>query len=99
VPQRRERKTREVRLFALQPKGIARVARQDGEIEFRLFAGLVHADLPGRRPFAHRDEILRQPEFVEHLQRRRVEGRGTQIRGQFLGLLVKHHRHPVACQS
>ena len=37
------------------------------------------ADLPGRRHQALCDQVLRQPQLIQHFQRRRVKGGGPEV--------------------
>lgn len=70
--------TRVLPLLRLQPIGVARVLGEMSEIEFRDLARTSIAILVLAADETLRLQGLGHPKFVEHVERRRMKGRGTQ---------------------
>ena len=72
---------RQLILLALQAVGMRRHVGQFAEIEFDDRAGLAIAVMIARRAEAVFLELVEHAEFVEHVERRRVERRGAHVLG------------------
>ena len=66
-------------LLALQPVGVGGVVLQQAEVEGGDRPGRAVPELPFRADQPHRQHRLHHAEPVQHVERRRVEGRGAEI--------------------
>ena len=87
----------ELRLLALQAERVPRDIRNGGEIELSDEA-VADAVLELRRDQALGDQGLRGAEFVEHVERRRMESRGARFLAEAGASLEHRHRNALPHQ-
>ena len=86
-----EQRLRQLPLLALQAIGMTRLALQHRQVEHRAIAGGMQADLPMRAGDAARQHHAGDAERLQHVERRRMKGRGPQIAHDcVLGLDNRH---------
>jgi hypothetical protein len=89
---------RQLRLLALHPIGVMRKVGNGAEIELPQHTVPLGAILEPRRDQALRDERSRGAEPLEHIERRRMKGRGPRFPAQIGSRLEHRHRHAAAHQ-
>ena len=89
---------RELGLLALQPIGMRRRIGNGGEVELRQKPVLLRAILKRRRLQPLRHQRLGGAERLQHVERRRMEGRGAGFLAELRALLEHGHRHASARQ-
>ena len=80
------------------PVGMGGRVGDRAEVELRQDAVPHGAVLEVRRGQALRDQLVCGAERVEHVERRRMEGRGPQLDAQINAGLEHRHRHAMAYQ-
>src|SRR6516165_6658391 len=88
--------TRELGLLALHPIGVSGDVGDGAEIELREHAVLPAAILERRRGQSLRDQRPRGAEPIEHVERRRMEGRGARLLAEIRSRLEYRYRHAAA---
>jgi len=87
---------RQLGLLALHPVGVVGDIGDGAEIELRQHAMPPAAILERRRDQPLRDQRPRGVESIEHVERRRMEGRGARLLAEIRPRLEHRHRHAAA---
>src|SRR5262245_66284227 len=83
---------RQLRLLALQAVGVGGDVGNTGKVEFGQQTMLLGAVLKAWRDQTLRDHWRRSAERVQHVERRRMEGRGARLLTQVSASLEYGHR-------